>query len=166
MNKASIILAVLLASITYFVYTGVFDIVELAVAFATGVIVALIFKPDLVSNPGKITLRRTLHGVYYLLKYFTIIEAKAHWDVLKVILSPKPLPTPAIVRVPYKVSTDYAVTFIANSITNTPGTVVVDLDQERKVYYVHWLTPKDVSDEVAYNEISAEFEKHLSKIFE
>ncbi|ADV65313.1 Na+/H+ antiporter subunit E [Desulfurococcus mucosus] len=165
MNKASLAVAILLSAVTYLVYTGVFDILEAMIAVTAGTLVAYVFKLELVSDAGKLTPRRMLLGLYYLFKYFTVIEAKAHWGVVKVILSPSPLPTPAIVRVPFRVSSDYGVTFVANSITNTPGTIVVDLDQERKVYYVHWLTPTDVSDEGAYREVSAEFEKYLKEVF-
>jgi len=166
MNKSSMIIALVIGALVYLVYTGVFDPVEAMVSIVAGFVATYLFKWDLVSNTSKLSLGRFLIGVFYLLKYFTIIEAKAHWGVLKVILSPHPELKPAIVRVPYRVSSDYAVTFVANSITNTPGTVVVDLDQERKYYYVHWLTPTDTSDEVAYREVSSEFEKYLSRVFE
>ncbi|MEM1617178.1 MAG: Na+/H+ antiporter subunit E [Desulfurococcus sp.] len=165
MNKSSILLALLLSIVVYLVYTGVFDVVELTLAIVIGLVTAYIFKMELTTGLRGVSIRRIILGVYYLIKYFTIIEAKAHWSVVKVILSRNINVQPAIVRVPYKVSSDYSVVFIANSITNTPGTVVVDLDQEKKVYYVHWLTPTDVSDEGAYREVSSEFEKYLSRIF-
>jgi len=150
----------------YVLYTGSISMMELILGVIVGFSVAYIFTDEWVKNPSKLSLSRLAALIAYALKYFTVIEAKAHWSVVKAILSPKPSIKPAIVRVPYGVSNEYAIVTIANSITNTPGTVVVDLSEDRKALFVHWLFAEVVKDEEARSKISSEFERWAKLIFE
>ncbi len=109
-------------------------------------------------------IRRFLYLVIYSLYYIAVAEPRAHLDVIKRIL--KPRYRPAIVAIPTKVRSDYALLTVANSITNTPGTVVVDVDEERRVLYVHWIDAKTVEPERAREYVSRAFEEWASKIFD
>ncbi len=109
-------------------------------------------------------LRRFLYLATYLLYYMLIVEPRAHLDVVKRILSPRY--RPAIVAIPTKVRSSYALLTVANSITNTPGTVVVDVDEERGVLYVHWIDAKTFDPEKAREYVSRVFEDWASKIFD
>ena len=156
----------LLLALIYLVYTGVYSFTEIVLALFTGFLIARILSFDLISNPRMLGFKRVLHGLAYVLKYFTVVEARAHYRVVKAILSLKPELKPSIVRVPYRVDSEYSIVSIANSITNTPGTVVVDIDEDRKYMYVHWLFTTSTRDEDAWREISREFEDWIKKIFE
>lgn len=149
----------------YILYTGAISVTELMLGIIVGFSIAYIFSDEWIKESSKLTLSRLAVLIAYALKYFTIIEAKAHWGVVKAILSIKPV-KPAIVRLPYYVNTDYALVTIANSITNTPGTVVVDVDEGNKKLFVHWLFAEVTEDEKAREEISAEFESWAKLIFE
>jgi multicomponent Na+:H+ antiporter subunit E len=70
---------------------------------------------------------------------------KANIDVAKRILSPRLPIAPRIVRVTGTQETDLCRVIFANSITLTPGTVSLDLDEEDIV--VHALT-KEAADDV------------------
>uniref|UniRef100_A0A7C2BLZ3 Cation:proton antiporter n=1 Tax=Thermosphaera aggregans TaxID=54254 RepID=A0A7C2BLZ3_9CREN len=166
MSKVSIIITAFLLALIYLVYTGSYGTLEILIALLTGLGASLLFGQDLVRNPGKLSVTRFLRAVAYLVKYFTIVEAKAHWGVVKLILKPGAKYRPAIVRVPYQVSNEYSIVSIANSITNTPGTVVIDIDENRKVFYVHWIDAKALEDQEARRNVSEAFEKDISKIFE
>jgi Multisubunit Na+/H+ antiporter, MnhE subunit len=104
--------------------------------------------------------------VRYAIRYFIIDETLAHVDVIKRILHPRVPVNPAIVKVPYYAETDYAKTCIACSITNTPGTVVVEIDENEKVFYVHWINAKTLEPEKAREYISKVFEKYSKNIFD
>jgi len=54
-------------------------------------------------------------------------------------------------------------TFLANSITLTPGTTCIDVDKENGCIYVHWLFIKDDAGRLRLVE---KFEKILKRIFE
>ncbi len=165
-NTVSIVVVGIVSMFIYLVYTGSYNFSELLLAFITGFLVAYVFGGELVSSPSKIGLRRLLYAIAYVVKYFTVIEARAHYSVVKAILSRKPDLKPAIVRIPYSVDSEYSIVSIANSITNTPGTVVVDVDEDKKQFYVHWLFTVSTEDKVAWKHVSKEFEEWARKIFE
>lgn len=166
MRAASIILYGFLLALIYLVYTGLYGPVEALIALIAGFAIAYVFAQGLISESSKISLKRFLKTLYYLTLYFTVVEAKAHWSVLKLILRPRASYKPAIVRVPYDLKSDYSVFAVANSITNTPGTVVVDLDEKGRKFYVHWIDASSLDDEEARRMVSLDFEKRVREIFE
>jgi len=162
-HSVSIVVFTIILAVVYLVYTGSYGLVEITIALLVGVGVSLVLAPDLILNPSKMSPRRFITAIYYLVKYFTIIEAKAHWSVLKLILMPSAKYNPAIVRIPYSVTSDYSILLISNSITNTPGTVVIDVDEKRKYLYVHWIDATSVEDQEARKSVSEEFETMLTR---
>ncbi|PNX47524.1 MAG: cation:proton antiporter, partial [Thermoplasmata archaeon M11B2D] len=46
---------------------------------------------------------------------------------------------PGIVKIHPDLKTDLGITMLANSITLTPGTLTVDIDEETNDLYVHWI---------------------------
>ncbi|MEZ0394712.1 MAG: Na+/H+ antiporter subunit E [Desulfurococcaceae archaeon] len=157
----------LLAFATYLAFTGSatgYDLVTGAIAAA---VTGYLFSNVTISNPRKILQpSRWYYLAKYAARYFTIDETKAHVDVIKRILHPRVPVNPAIVEVPFEVRSDYAVTATANSITNTPGTVVVEVDEARRRFYVHWIDAKTLDPARAREEISKTFEEYCAKIFE
>jgi multicomponent Na+:H+ antiporter subunit E len=105
---------------------------------------------------------RLAYLVYYFLKYMTIIEMKAHVDVVKRIFTMDI--RPGIVRVPVKARSSYARLLVMASITNTPGTVVVD--EKGEYFYVNWIYVSTVEPSEARKAISEEFEHFAIKIFD
>ena len=57
-------------------------------------------------------------------------------------------------------------TFLANSITLTPGTMSVDIDKNNGILYIHWIDVKTKDVESATRIIVDRFEKVLKKIFD
>lgn len=131
-------------------------------------IVALFVADILVTkDPAKIfDVRRWCWALAYALRYFTIEEFKAHYDVIKRILHPKMPIRPGIVRVPYNLETDHGIVAVANSVTNTPGTVIVDLKTGSKHYYIHWIDVVSRDEKVCFDEIMRGLEKYSRKIFD
>lgn len=76
----------------------------------------------------------------WLLRYFwVLIEeiVKANMCVLKLILSPKLQPEPALVYFETGLTSGTARTLLANSITLTPGTITISVEENR--FCVHCL---------------------------
>ena len=71
-----------------------------------------------------------------------------------------------LVKVKTGLKSESGLTFLANSITLTPGTMSVDIDRENGCIYVHWINVKDADTEKATQIIANKFEKVLSRIFE
>lgn len=74
---------------------------------------------------------------------FVIELIKANLEVVKIVLSPKLTMTPGIIAYELDVKTDAGITLLANSITLTPGTLSVDLSEDRKTLYIHALHIED-----------------------
>ena len=72
----------------------------------------------------------------YIIGPFLLSLTKANFDVVWRIITGKI--NPGIVEISPKLKTDFGTTLLANSITLTPGTLTVDVD-ERNNLYVHCL---------------------------
>lgn len=135
-------------------------------AIVSGIFIALVmgfaFGKNYVRSARKfLQLKRYWHFLVFIFKYFLIDEVKAHLEVIHLILKPSKITNPKIVKLKYDVENEYSVFLLSTCITNTPGTVVVDVDKKQKILYVHWINAKD--DE---KQISEPFEKYIKKIFE
>lgn len=95
--------------------------------------------------------KRWLLFLVYILGPFPLAMAKANLDVAWRVITGKV--RPGIVKFNPNLKTDLGRTFLANSITLTPGTLTVDVDEGTGDFYVHWInvtnecpTPEDVCD--------------------
>ncbi|MCM8786587.1 MAG: Na+/H+ antiporter subunit E [Candidatus Omnitrophica bacterium] len=135
-----------------------------------GAIVAS-FVAYLVGNlfTGRAHLFKHISRYLWFLYYIPIFIwecFKANIDVAIRVISPhKPL-NPGIVKIKTSLKSDTALTFLANSITLTPGTLTVDVDKENGFLYVHWIDVKSKDIEKNTQIIVRKFEKILEKIFE
>ncbi|MBC7120527.1 MAG: Na+/H+ antiporter subunit E [Candidatus Methanosuratus sp.] len=147
-----------LSFLVYVSLVGSLGTDELIVGIIIAVIVGIVTRNLIVSDERKIlSPSRWLSAVRYLIVYWLYYEPLAHWDVIKRIFTMDV--RPSIVRVPYSMTTEYGVMLVGNSITNTPGTVVVDVDEDKGYYYVHWISAPSVEEGFCYNNISKGFEE-------
>lgn len=135
-----------------------------AVSFVGALFVARVLTTG--SGSKVFNPRRWAWLLAYALHYFTLMELRAHLDVIKRILHPKMPLRPGIVRVPYYVRTDHGIVAVANSVTNTPGTVVVDLDVEAKRFYIHWINVLSTEERACFEAITKDFERYARRAFD
>ena len=129
------------------------------VAFMTGDL--FIGRPGVLKHP-----RRYWYFIVYYVPVFLWECLKANIDVAYRVAHPRLPINPGIVKVKTKLKTDTALTFLANSITLTPGTMSVDIDKDNGVLYVHWINVKAKDTQGATNIIVKRFEGILEKIFD
>ena len=79
--------------------------------------------------------------LFYLIGPFFLAMARANLDVAWRVLTGRI--RPGIVRFNPGLRTDLGRTVLANSITLTPGTLTVDVDDDTGDFYVHWINVKD-----------------------
>ena len=119
--------------------------------------------------PGRIKAlfnpRRYFWALYYI-PVFLWECLKANIDVAYRVLHPDLPIRPGIVKIKTNLKSDIALTFLANSITLTPGTMCIDINREEGILYIHWINVLDDSIEGATAIISAKFERILKGIFE
>jgi len=136
---------------------GVF--VAALVAFLTGDL--FIQRPHLLKHP-----QRYFYFFFQYVPVFLWEIIKANIEVVYRVAHPALPIRPGIVKVNTTLKSDTALTFLANSITLTPGTLSVDIDTKKSVLYVHWIYVKTQGTEEATKIIVARFEKILRRIFD
>ena len=107
--------------------------------------------------------RRWLWFALYV-PYFIYYCIKANLDVAYRVLHPRMPIRPGIVRVRTELHSDLAKTFLANSITLTPGTLTVDIDGQD--LYIHWINITTDDPKEQTEMIVRRFERMLKEIFE
>jgi len=117
-------------------------------------------RPHLFGHP-----MRYLWFLYYL-PVFLWEMLKANIDVAYRVAHPTLPIKPGIVKVKTSLKSDTGLTFLANSITLTPGTMTVDIDREKGLLYIHWINVEDKDVEGATKRIVRKFEDILTRIFE
>ena len=133
-------------------------IVALLVTAATGGL--FITRPHVLKHPQR-------YGWFlYYVPVFIWECLKANIDVAFRVIHPDLPIRPGIVKVTTKLRSETGLTFLANSITLTPGTLSVDIDREAGVLYIHWINVASTDCEKASQIIVSKFEKILGKIFE
>jgi len=105
---------------------------------------------------------------YYSFLYvgvFIIALIRSNIDVIFRVLHPKLPMRPGIVRIETSLKSPMARMILANSITLTPGTFVVDIRDN--YLYIHWIEVCCEADiQKVTQSISGKFENILSKIYE
>ena len=86
---------------------------------------------------------RRLLGIVHFAGYFLAILIRANLQIAREILTPGFNQTPRIVRYPVQDLDDLQVTVLANCITLTPGTLVVDASEDGHWLYVHCMYAED-----------------------
>ncbi len=107
--------------------------------------------------------RRWLFFLLYV-PYFFYYCIKANFDVALRVVHPDVPIRPGIVKVRTTLTNDMAKTFLANSITLTPGTLTIDVDGQD--LYIHWINVDTDDPTQRTNEICTRFEPLLRRIFE
>ena len=163
--KARVILFIL-AFIVWAMLNWVPDGQHLLVGLFVSGLVAYITGDMFVQRPHLFKhLERYLWFFYYI-PIFLWEMTKANIDVAYRVSHPKLPINPGIVKVRTTLKSDTGLTFLANSITLTPGTLSVDIDKEEGTLYVHWIDVKDKDVAGATEKIVKRFENILKRIFE
>ncbi|MEM2878586.1 MAG: Na+/H+ antiporter subunit E [Candidatus Hadarchaeales archaeon] len=150
---------------TWILLTASLDPHEVAVGAIASLIIStfsyrFLFRKGVagILHPGRLA---------YLIAYIFVYlwaEIKSHLKVIYLALHPRTPIKPGIVEVPTSLRTDVGTTWLANSITMTPGTLSVDADENGGKLYVHWIDVKSTEPARAASEISGQFERFLRRI--
>lgn len=104
-----------------------------------------------------------LRRVFSLLLLFLKELALSAYRVAVMVFSPRLDLKPGILAFPLTVDRDFEITLLANLITLTPGTLSVDVSEDRKTLYVHAV---DCSDpEATRRDIAEGFERKIMEAF-
>ncbi|MFH1459062.1 MAG: Na+/H+ antiporter subunit E [Candidatus Omnitrophota bacterium] len=112
-----------------------------------------------------IHFKRYFWLIYYLAFLSTQI-IKANIYIIYCLCQPALSLHPGIVKVKTRIRSEMGLTVLANSITFSTGTCVVDIDNANGYIYVHWMDVKSQSIKPATELIVEKFEKILREVFD
>ena len=158
MNPA---MTVLILALVWAAMSGTFTGLNLLFGAAIGTLAVLLLRRNLASPKG---LRRLCDLFSLAMLFFYELGASAV-RVTIVVLSPdlKAALRPAIIAFPLSVKSDAEITLLANLITLTPGTLSVDVSDDRSLLYVHALTIG--TREALIADIAGGFEAKVREVF-
>lgn len=118
---------------------GFWSPAELVAGGATSLVVAAISRNFFCKNSDyrMINPIRWVYLAFYTLGPFFIEMARANLDVAYRVITGNI--RPGIIRLSPNLKTDLGVLLLANSITLTPGTLTVDIDEETNDLFVHMI---------------------------
>jgi multicomponent Na+:H+ antiporter subunit E len=110
---------------------------ELAIGAVLAVVVGVLLRNRFIGKDLRMLnpVRWFTFLVYLFPLFFAM--AKANIDVAYRVITGRI--NPAIVKINPNLKNDMSLTILANSITLTPGTLSVDVDEETNELYVHWI---------------------------
>lgn len=119
--------------------TGAFIYINMFIGFFISYFVLWIISRN--SNDKRyFTIAPKIVGFFFFFLYEML---KANIQVAKEVMSPRARMKPGIVKIELEAKTDLEITFLANLISLTPGTLVIDVSDDRKVMYVHGIYVDD-----------------------
>jgi multicomponent Na+:H+ antiporter subunit E len=154
----------IVCSLLWLLFTWTLYPPSIIVGVVFSLLVALIFGGYFSYHPIKILQP---HRLIWLLLYIPVFAwecLKANLDVAYRVIHPEKPLRPGIVKVKTILKSNLARTFLANSITMTPGTMSVDIVDD--TLYIHWIWVREENLEKASKIIVGPFEKYLSNIFD
>lgn len=163
-NISKFIYTWILTFLVWLAFTSTFELSEVLVGLFISFLVS-VFSYKSFTNTGLKMLSPI--RVFNAFKYFfvfilALIQSNLH--VAKIVLTPSLPINPGIVEFESKLTSDFARMILANSITLTPGTLSVDVIDNR--FFIHWLEVETTDKQKAYEAIAKQFEDILIKIFE
>ncbi|MEK3798379.1 Na+/H+ antiporter subunit E [Peribacillus sp. FSL H8-0477] len=118
-----------------------------------------------------IVFRHFFNERFYMLRVYAVMKLVllffkelllSNIAVLKVILKPRLTITPGIFALETKLTKDWEITILANLITLTPGTLVVNVSADNKTLYIHAMDLADKQE--AIDNIKNTFEKAIMEV--
>ncbi len=105
-------------------------------------------------------LPRLINLIVYFIKELVMANIRVAYDVI----TPTTLLRPCIVALPLDAKTDLEITILANMISLTPGTLSLELSEDRKYLFVHAIYFKKMTAEKIKEELKTGFEKRLLEV--
>ena len=155
------LLGSILLALAWAALQGDITLANLLVGYGLGfVILALLAKGGVVPST---LAARTGHAVG-LVGFFIWELLLANVKVAADVLRPRTGIQPAVVGIPLDVTSDGEILLLSMLINITPGSVTIDLSEDRRTLYVHVMHMKSV--EATRREIKDGFERRVKLVFE
>ncbi len=84
--------------------------------------------------------------------------------VARDVLSPRLTMQPGIVALPLEAESDLEITVLANLISLTPGSLSLDVSEDRRTLYVHVMNIEDGNIDALRRELGYDFERRVLRL--
>ncbi|MEY2931291.1 MAG: sodium/proton antiporter complex Mrp, protein, partial [Pseudomonadota bacterium] len=127
---------------------GEFSLAQLLLGYLLGyVLLAALARGGVVSSAYPKKVRAVLSLLAFLFKEFLVANLRMAIDVM----GSKERMRPAIVRVPLDATEEYEILLLSTLINLTPGSIALDVTNDRRALYVHVMhltTPEAIRAEI------------------
>ncbi|MDX3928836.1 MAG: Na+/H+ antiporter subunit E [Shinella sp.] len=155
----SLFIANVLLALVWVAVSESFSLLNLAFGFVLGAFALTLIRRE-IGALGYVTRSRKVLSLTVL---FIKELALSAWKVAVMVVRPDMKLKPGILAFPLTVDRDFEITLLANLITLTPGTLSVDVSQDRRFLYVHAI---DCSDPAGTRrDIAQGFERKIMEAF-
>ncbi|MBX2924278.1 MAG: Na+/H+ antiporter subunit E [Chitinophagaceae bacterium] len=103
-----------------------------------------------------------LPKIFSFVFYFLYLMLKANIQVAYDVITPKYFFRPGIVRYPMNTESDFEINVLSTLISLTPGTLILDVSEDKKALYIHVMYLTD--PEAFINELKTGMERRLLEI--
>lgn len=155
----SLLLINLLLAMAWVAMTGSISVLNFFFGFGLGVLALWLIREQIGTGSY---VSRVYRIVSLALLFFYELVLSAI-QVARVVLSPRMQLKPSIVAYELQVDRDFEITLLANLITLTPGTLSVDVSDDRKFLFVHAIDGADA--EALKTDIAQGFERKIMEAF-
>lgn len=148
----------ILLTFVWVALTGNFEFTNYIFGFLLSFFILWIITKD----EGKASYFTFVPKIIAFVFFFLYELVKANLQVAYEVITPKLGVTPGIVKIPLDVKSNIGITLLANLISLTPGTLSLDVSNDKKVLFVHamYITDK----EKFIDSIKNGFEKRILEI--
>ena len=155
----SLLLINLLLAMAWVAMTGSTSVLNFFFGFALGVLALWLIREQIGTGTYVARVYR-ITSLALLFLYELVLSAVR---VAQMVLSPRLDLKPSIVAYELQVDRDFEITLLANLITLTPGTLSVDVSDDRKFLFVHAIDGADA--EALKTDIAQGFERKIMEAF-
>ena len=134
---------------------GHFSLSSLTAGFVVGYLALWVTRPLYGPNTYFSKVVKVLQLIVFFVRELLISNFRVLWDVI----TPSNVSKPGVIAVPMDAESDFEIMMVANLVSLTPGTLSLDVSDDRKSLYVHVMFLDDV--ETARRNIKQGIEKRV-----
>ena len=139
-----------LISLLWALLTGKLTVGNLVLGFLLGYVSLTLLHSRDEEEAKNSYFRKSTQLIRFSL-FFTKELIVSSWRVATDVVKPLPRMRPGVIGIPLDAETDLEITLLANIISLTPGTLSLDVSEDRKTLYIHAmyvLNPDDLRKEI------------------
>lgn len=155
----TVLLANVLLALAWGAVTGSFALLNLLFGFVLASLALWLIREQL-GTAGAVTRMWRAAGLAGLFFWELVMSSIR---VAIIVLSPHRPLRPAIVAYPLQVDRDFEITLLANLITLTPGTLSLDVSEDRATLFIHCIDAPDPDGVI--EDIKNGFERKIMETF-